>query len=256
MAPVMTHPEKTTQSLPPEAECSLEAPETSGRNSNTTAVVVGGTKGVGKAIAKRLAVEGCTQIIIVGRTQEQGERAAREIGMWGADVFYIRGDLSTVKDCVSIIDTTIDFFGTVNTVINAAGAPVQKSLLSAKAYDWMMEFELFSRGPFFLMQRFAQHLIQVDEAGSFLSILSPEVYCGTPDHVLYAAATGATATMTKNMAHSLRRWDIRCNAILQGEGITDESVAALAAFLVSPEAGATTGSLMNLESLVSGAPPG
>lgn len=262
-------------------------PSSAKRNEATSAVITGGTQGVGYAIASQLADEGCTRIAIAGRNAEHGTAVADELIARGVNALFVRTDTSSVADCYRLIDTAIDHFGAVNALVNAAASPGRGTLLEVTPQMWDEMFATNARGPFFIMQRFVQHLINLGSPGAILNILSQAAYCGQSYLSHYSSSKGALATLTKNVANAYRSNRIRCNAILPGWMDTpgeDETqrryhdatndwlaraeaaqpmgqlakpsqLAGLATYLLSPDSGVMTGALVDYDQNVLGAYP-
>ncbi len=258
-----------------------------GRNTGTVAIVTGGYQGVGRAIVERLIEEGCTKVAIAGRNAEAGSTAARELSTGDVEVIFVRTDTAVVADCHRLVDTAVSHFGRVNALVNAAGTGQRGSILETTEEMWNEVMNTNARGPFFLMQRLSQHLVETGQPGSMVNILSMCVHCCQSYLSHYAASKGALATLTKNAANALRHHRIRCNAILPGwmdtpgEDATQKRfhnapddwlekaeaaqpmgmlvkphhLASLAAYLLSPESGVMTGALIDFDQNVAGAYP-
>src|SRR5690349_2579681 len=90
------------------------------RNSETRAVITGGTQGLGLAIARRLAQEGAKSIVISGRNFEKGEAAAKAISGMGTPCEFVKADMGDPEDARRLIAAAIDTFGSVNALVNSA----------------------------------------------------------------------------------------------------------------------------------------
>src|SRR5262245_36775043 len=99
------------------------------RNQNTKALITGGAQGIGFAIARQLAAEGCKSIAIAGRTVEKGARAVESLKALGVDAVFVQGDVSKVEDCGRIVSTALDRFGTINGLVNAAATSARGRLV-------------------------------------------------------------------------------------------------------------------------------
>lgn len=257
------------------------------RNTDTIAIVTGGYQGVGLAVAQRLLSEGCTRIAIAGRNETMGSAVAADLSDGDREVIFVQTDTSVVADCHNLVDTTIARFGSVNALVNAAGTGQRGSILETTEEMWDQVMNTNARGPFFLMQRVAQHLVATGQPGSMVNILSMCVHCCQSYLSHYAASKGALATLTKNAANALRHHRIRCNAILPGwmdtpgEDATQKRfhnapddwleraeaaqpmgmlvkpahLASLAAYMLSGESGVMTGALVDFDQHIAGAYP-
>ena len=257
------------------------------RNRSTVAIVTGGTQGLGLAIARRLAREGAHGLLLSGRNADKGESAAASIRSLGTNCVFVKADVSAPEDCFRLVETSLKHFGTVNGLVNSAAAADRGTLLDTSPELWDRIFHTNARGPFLLIQGVVRHLVETGQAGSIVNILSMVAHCGQSYLTAYSASKGALATLTKNVANAYAAKRIRCNGILTGwmdtpgESATQQKfhgvdkdwlakaeaaqpmgqlakpdqVAGLAAYLISPESGVMTGSLIDYDQRVSGAYP-
>jgi NAD(P)-dependent dehydrogenase (short-subunit alcohol dehydrogenase family) len=257
------------------------------RHESTAAVITGGAQGVGLAIARRLAAEGCRRLVLAGRDAGKGARAAAELAELGCKARFIPLDLQDVDACLALIERAVAELGTVDALVNAAALGARGTLLDTSPKLWDEMFATNARAPFFLMQGFVKHRLAQGGGGSIVNILSQCAHCGQSYLVPYSASKGALATLTKNVANAYRHDRIRCNAILPGwmdtpgedatqrryHGATDgwleraeaaqpmgqlcrpDQLAGLASYLLSPEAGVMTGALIDYDQNVPGAYP-
>jgi NAD(P)-dependent dehydrogenase (short-subunit alcohol dehydrogenase family) len=253
----------------------------------TAAVITGGAQGVGFAIARQLAAEGCRRLVLAGRDPDKGDRAAAELKALGCSVRFVSVDLQNVDACLGLIDTTVAEFGTINALVNAAALGARGTLVDTSLELWDQMFDTNARAPFFLMQGFVKHRLAQGGGGSIVNILSQCAHCGQSYLAPYSASKGALATLTKNVANAYRFDRIRCNAILPGwmdtpgedvtqrryHGATDgwlqraeaaqpmgqlckpDQLAGLASYLLSHAAGVMTGALIDYDQNVPGSYP-
>src|SRR3974377_289878 len=106
------------------------------RNKTTIAIITGGTQGLGLAIAKRLAREGARGIIISGRNPDKGEGAAASVSSIGTECLFVKADVSVPEDCYHLIAAALERFGSVNGLVNSAGAPDRGTLLDPSPDIW------------------------------------------------------------------------------------------------------------------------
>ncbi|MDQ2696792.1 MAG: SDR family oxidoreductase [Pseudomonadota bacterium] len=257
------------------------------RHANTAAVITGGAQGVGLAIARQLAAEGCRRLILAGRDADKGVKAADELARIGCTVRFVPTNLQDVEACLGLIDAAVAELGTVNALVNAAALGARGTLLDTSPELWDQMFDTNARAPFFLMQGFVKHRLAQGGGGAIVNILSQCAHCGQSYLAPYSASKGALATLTKNVANAYRHNRIRCNAILPGwmdtpgedatqrryHGATDgwleraeaaqpmgqlckpHQLAGLASYLLSTDAGVMTGALIDYDQNVAGAYP-
>ena len=257
------------------------------RNQSTVALITGGAQGLGLAIATRLAREGARGIVLSGRSPEKGERAAKSIEALGTECLFVQADVSLAEDCYRLVSSSLERFGRVNSLVNAAAAPDRGTLLDTSLELWDRHFNTNVRGPFLLMQGVVRHLVETGQPGSIVNILSMVIHCGQSYLTPYSASKGALAVLTKNVANAFAPQRIRCNGIAvgwmdtpgesatqrkfhgveenwlakaeaaqpMGQLVKPDQVAGLAAYLLSPESGVITGALIDYDQRVSGAYP-
>ena len=256
-----------------------------GRNSETRAIVTGGAQGIGFAVAEALADEGCRALALIGRSQEKGDKAVASLKKAGVDAIFISADVAKVADCKRAVDTAIAHFGTVNALVNAAATSARGSLVETSEELFDTIFATNVRGPFFLMQGLVAHLLARKAPGSIVNVLSMSAHAGQSFLTPYSTSKGALMTLTKNVANAYRTNRIRCNAVLPGwmdtegedivqkkwHGAADDwlekaeagqpmgqlvkpaQLARLISYMVSPQAGVMTGSLVDYDQNVAGA---
>jgi len=254
------------------------------RNKDTKAIITGGAQGIGFAIARQLAAEGCKSIVLAGRTPEKDAKAVDQLKALGADVLFVQADVSKVEDCRRIVASALDRFGTINGLVNAAATSARGSLTETTPELFDQIFNTNVRGPFFLMQGVVKRLLETNTPGSILNILSMSAHAGQSFLNPYSSSKGALATMTKNVASSYRTKRIRCNAILpgwmdtpaeaeiqkkfhgapddwlqkaeasmpMGQLVKPDQLAILAAYMLSPHSGVMTGALVDYDQNVAG----
>lgn len=257
------------------------------RNAATNAVITGGSQGLGLAIAERLAKEGARNIAISGRSVEKGEAAARKVSALGTNCIFVKADVSVPDDCRALIAGAIEAFGSVNALVNSAAVTTRGTLLDTSLELWDEHHDTNVRGPFLTMQALVRHLVDTGRPGSIVNILSVSAYCGQSFLTPYSSSKGALAILTKNVANAYRGKRIRCNGINTGwmdtpgetqiqktfHGASDDwlagveagqpmgqlvkpdQLAALVAYILSPESGVMTGSLVDYDQNVVGSFP-
>ena len=259
------------------------------RFTDKTAIITGGTQGLGKAIAHQLASEGLANLVICGRNAANGNAVIETLSDdFGTDCTYVQADLAHVDQCRNVVSTTRKRFDVVDILVNVAAITDRGNLLdtSEELFDSM--FAVNVRAPFFLMQETTRLMIDTDTQGSIVNIGSIAALAGQPFIIAYSASKGALATLTRNAAFSLLHNRIRVNQLnigwmeSDGEDIIQRKfhgatstwsveaakklpagrllqppeVAMAVAFLASDDSGMMTGSVINFDQSVWGASDG
>lgn len=257
------------------------------RHRGTRAVITGGTQGLGLAVAHRIAREGADAIVLAGRRSALGESAAAEIRALGTECVFVQADVGNADDCTRLMATAIAKLGSVNALVNSAAITDRGSLLNTTLEMWQSQMDTNARGPFLLMQALVQHLIEKKAPGAIVNVLSQSAHCGQSFLVPYSASKATLANLTKNVAQSFRAQRIRCNGVMagwmdtpgeaaiqqkwhnaspdwlakaeaarpMGQLAKPEELAGLIAYMLSPESGVMTGSLVDYDQWVPGAQP-
>jgi len=127
-----------------------------------TALITGGTRGIGMGIARELARSGFMLVVNGIREESKVADALDRLGSYGPGVVYIRGDISDAAQREALYDKTIQKLGKLNILVNNAGvAPLERRDLletTPESYDRVMDINL--KGPFFLTQLVARHMVE------------------------------------------------------------------------------------------------
>lgn len=258
--------------------------DASNRNSDTSAIITGGAQGLGLAVARQLVGEGCRKLALLGRSAEKGKAAVAELQKAGAEAIFIAADMADPNACLGAAETALKRFGTINALVNSGASTARGTLVDTTVERYNELFDTNARGPFFLMQAVVRHLLETKQQGSIVNVLSVNIHCGQDFLTAYSGSKGALATMTKNVAAAYRKDRIRCNAVSPGWMDTPgehsiqkavhnapddwlakaeasmpfgklakpDELAVLIAYLVSPQSGVMTGSVIDYDQNVIG----
>ena len=247
------------------------------------AVVTGGGRGIGRAIAKRFAAEGAA-VLLAARTEAELRSVASEIEQARGKSVWVSADVSREADCARVIAAARERLGPVDILVNNAGdyGPV-KPVEEISPEEWDRVIAVHLRGAFLLTRLVLPEMYR-RKSGAIVNISSLSAKSAFPWGSPYAAAKAGMLALTRVSAAEAARKGVRVNAIcpgpvtetkmskdlgnvlaaklnvsaevqlqqflegiLQGRGQTADEVAAAAVFLASDQASAITGQSLNVD---------
>lgn len=189
--------------------------------SGTTALVTGGSRGIGLAIAKGLAAHGA-DIVIVARTKEQIKEAAGEIhDRTGRKVWSFPCDLGDSASIQEFFDGVIERTGGIDILVNCAGTTIRGKANELDLMTWNKIIEVNLTSTFAMSQAFCRHCVDAGKPGRIINIGSLTCHSARPTTAAYASSKGGLLMLTKTLAVEWARYKINVNAIGPGYIATD-----------------------------------
>jgi len=181
------------------------------------AIVTGGSRGIGEAIATAF-VEAGAQVVIASRKQPELEAAAARISATGGgDVLAGACHTGKPEQIDALVEQAIEQFGQIDILVNnAATNPYFGPLLEVEQRAWDKTFEVNLQGYLQLSRAVAKHLVEWGTPGAIINIASILGVLGAPAQGVYAMTKAAVISMTKTLAMELGPSQIRVNAIAPG----------------------------------------
>ncbi|KAF8877168.1 NAD-P-binding protein [Infundibulicybe gibba] len=181
------------------------------------AIVTGAAKGIGRAIALRLASDGFDVAVNDLPSEKEGlESLAAEITQRGRKAMVMIGDVSEEKDVKALVENTVETLGDLNCMVaNAAGLLV-KPLVETTLDEWEKIFSVNSRGVFLCYKHAAQRMIQQGKGGRIIGGASIDGKKALPNLSGYSAAKFAVLGMTQSLAQELGPHGITVNNYAPG----------------------------------------
>lgn len=181
------------------------------------ALVIGGSRGLGKGIAKALADAGAV-VAVSSRKQGDCTKAAEEIrAAGGHDAYGIAGDISTTEGVETLIQKAILTLDHIDILVNSAGINIRQPALeyTEEAWDQIQDIQL--KGVFFTCQAVARHMVEKGIRGRIINISSVNAQVIARPHIVsYVAAKAGVRQMTKALALEWAPYGITVNAIGPG----------------------------------------
>jgi len=184
------------------------------------ALVTGGSKGIGKAVAFGLGEEGA-KVAICARTRAELDSAAAEIAKGtGLDVFAVAGDLTRQADVDRIVDSTVARLGRIDILVNNAGAAPGGLLLDLTEEDWQLALQLKFMGYVRCMKAVIPHMVK-QGGGRIVNIVGNDGVKPIGVELTPSAANAADLAVTVALAEQYGRHNICINAINPGPVATE-----------------------------------
>jgi NAD(P)-dependent dehydrogenase (short-subunit alcohol dehydrogenase family) len=183
---------------------------------NKVAIVTGGSRGIGEAIARAYASAGA-KVVIASRKQEGVDRVAASIRESGGEAHGHAFHAGELEQIPKLVEATIAKYGRVDVLVNnAATNPYFGPLLNVERSQWEKTFEVNVRGYFELARAVAKHLLDRDAKGAIVNVASIVALAGAPLQGVYGMTKAAVVSMTQTLAVELAPSGIRVNAIAPG----------------------------------------
>ncbi|ELI7921483.1 TPA: SDR family oxidoreductase [Yersinia enterocolitica] len=231
------------------------------------AIVTGASRGIGAAIAERLAQEGYTVLINYSRADDEAEALVRKIQQAGGNALSTKGDISDPTAVAQLFTEAETAFGGVDVLVNNAGIMSLSTVADSDDEHFDRQIAINLKGSFNGMREAARRL---RNGGRIVNFSTSVVGLKLEKYAVYAATKAAVETMTAILAKELRGRDITVNAVAPGPTATDlflngksaeliekmakmaplerlgtpEDIAAAVAFLVGKDGGWINGQVL------------
>src|SRR4051794_32105625 len=182
--------------------------------SGKVAVVIGGTSGIGRAIAHGLAEAGA-DVVPTSRREEQVEAAAAEIQERGRRSLRVTSDVSDRTSLQHALAETVKAFGKVDILVNSAGRTKRAPTIDFSEQDWNDIMETNLTGTLRACQIFGRHMLDRGY-GRIINIASLSTFVSLHEVAAYSASKAAVASLTKSLAVEWSSRGVRVNAIAPG----------------------------------------
>jgi NAD(P)-dependent dehydrogenase (short-subunit alcohol dehydrogenase family) len=235
------------------------------------ALVTGGSKGIGRAVALALA-DGGADVALAARGPEALDKTAREVEERGRRALGIPTDVTDADQVASLVERTVGELGALDVLVNNAGAaPFFSTVESIRLDGFEKYFRVNFLGALLCTRAAAPHLLKRGERASVINVASVAAFVASPGLAYYSTAKAALVNLTRTVAREWAGFGVRVNAIAPGwietelnEGAREdpsfydtikaripmgrwgraEEVAAVARFLASDAASFMTGSVV------------
>ncbi len=189
-------------------------------NERRCAIVTGAGRGIGRAVAARLAADGFDVVVNCAHSEDAARETASVCEAYGVRALVVRADVSDQDGAKKLFDETIAAFGRVDVLVNNAGITRDGLLLRMKPEDFDAVIATNLRGSFLCMKQAARYMLRA-KYGRIINMSSVVGLRGNAGQVNYAASKAGVIGMTKSAAKELAAKQITVNAVAPGMIETD-----------------------------------
>lgn len=236
-----------------------------------SAIVTGGTRGIGLAISHRLASDGWNLLATYNSDEAAANAAKEELAGYGVQVEVLAADISTADGAGATIEACMTHFGKVDALVNNAGITRDTLIMRMSEDDWDAVLDTNLKGAFLTSKAAIRPMLR-QRSGRIVNLTSVVGLVGNAGQANYAAAKAGLVGLTKTLAKEVGSRGITVNAVAPGfiatrltdvlpEDIktgllkqtplgrfgTPEDIAGSVAFLLSPDAGFITGHVLTVD---------
>jgi 3-oxoacyl-[acyl-carrier protein] reductase len=182
------------------------------------AIVTGASRGIGRAIALRLAKDGAAVVVNYAGSEQQAQEVVASIEKAGGQAVAVRADVSRVADVVRLFDATFERFGRLDILVNNAGIILYKPVIDTTEEEYDRIFAVNVKGTFFACQQAAKRM---GEGGRIINFSSSTTAMMLPRYGAYVASKGAVEQLTHILARELGPRQITVNVVSPGPTDTE-----------------------------------
>jgi gluconate 5-dehydrogenase len=175
------------------------------------ALVTGGSKGIGLAMACALGINGA-KVVISSRKADELQKVVEEMTNQGLDLSWIQADVTNKNQVDTMVNEIIEHHGQLDILVNNAGMNIRKPLVEVEESDWDQVLNTNLKGIFLVGQAAAKQMIK-QKSGKIINISSILGGIGMPSQTSYAASKGGINQLTKVWASELSPYNIHVNAV-------------------------------------------
>jgi len=187
---------------------------------NKIALITGGSRGIGEAIAKRFAAEGAAVAFTYHSSEERAKKVESELQAAGVQAKAYKSDASSYEQAEALVKSVLEDFGQVDILINNAGITRDNLMLRMNESQWDQVIETNLKSVFNLTKHILRPMLK-NRSGSIINMSSVVGVFGNAGQANYAASKAGIIGFSKSIAKEVGSRSIRCNAVAPGFIETD-----------------------------------
>jgi NAD(P)-dependent dehydrogenase (short-subunit alcohol dehydrogenase family) len=176
--------------------------------------ISGANKGIGEGTARLFAREGA-RVVMIGRTQSEGEAIVKEIKEQGGEAYFIRCDVTRPEEIRMSIENTVQMYGGLDILVNNAGTVGLKMLHECTIEEWDYLFDLNVKS-MFLAFKYAFPYLTENPKSYVVNVGSISTFVGQDSTPIYTTTKGAVLQLSRSIGIDYARYGIRCNCVCPG----------------------------------------
>jgi 3-oxoacyl-[acyl-carrier protein] reductase len=184
--------------------------------SGRSAIVTGGTRGIGKAIVLELANRGCSVAFNYARSADEAEKLKSEVDALGVEVFAAQCDVASTEAAAEFVKQAKDALGNVDFLVNNAGITRDQLIMRMKEEDWDAVIDTNLKGAWNFSKAVLRPMMKNENGGSILNISSISGVVGMLGQSNYSASKAGMIGLTKSLAKEVASRQITVNALALG----------------------------------------
>lgn len=185
------------------------------------AVITGAARGLGLAVAERLATD-MQGLLLVDRDTDALAEVAGSPVLGGTEVRIEACDIRRQEQCEAAVQACVDAFGSVDVLVNCAGVYPRAPLLEISAEQWHLDLDVNVLGSYFMMAGCVRHMRAAGTPGRIVNVASIDAFKPHPGNAHYAASKAAVVSLTRSFALELAPEGILVNAVAPGAIATEQ----------------------------------